>query len=39
MRINMRRPLFYIIMFAIMTTAKGQTMQGNMKANGKVAAV
>lgn len=36
----MRRPLFCIIMFAIMTaTAKGQTMQGNMKANGKVAAV
>ena len=36
----MRRPLFYIIMFAVMTaTAKGQTMQGNMKANGKVKAV
>lgn len=36
----MRRLLFCIIMFAIMTaTAKGQTMQGNMKTNGKVAAV
>lgn len=36
----MKRPLLCIIMFAVMTaTAKGQTMQGNVKSNGKGAAV
>lgn len=36
----MSRPLLCIIMFAVMaTTAVGQTMQGNVKANGKEAAV
>lgn len=36
----MRRPLLCIIMFAVMTaTAKGQTMQGNVKADGMEAAV
>ena len=36
----MTKPMLCIIMFAIMTaTAEGQTMQGNVKANGKGAAV
>lgn len=36
----MRRPLLCIIMFAVMSaTAVGQTVQGNVKSNGKVAAV
>lgn len=36
----MKRPLLCIIMLAVMTaTAKGQTMQGNVKANGKGAEV
>ena len=36
----MKRPLLCIIMFVVMAaTAKGQTMQGNVKADGKGAAV
>ena len=36
----MTKPMLCIIMFVVMTTtAKGQTMQGNVKANGKRAAV
>ncbi len=36
----MKRPLLFIIMLAVMAaTAVGQTQQGNVKANGKGAAV
>lgn len=36
----MTKPMLCIIMFVVMAaTAKGQTMQGNVKSNGKGAAV